>query len=128
MKNFNVGVMEEGGKVVFLRRIIPGGADKSYGIHVAQLAGLPRAVIHRAQEILSELENGRSEGVSGVHRVRGVGRVRSPGRKAPVEQLLLMPAKSAVEDELARLDIDSLTPLEALTKLYELKKRAEGKG
>ncbi|MBF8265711.1 MAG: DNA mismatch repair protein MutS [Dehalococcoidia bacterium] len=124
VKNFNVGVVEEGGKVVFLRKIVPGGADKSYGIHVAQLAGLPRAVIHRAQEILSDLESGRTEGVSG-HRT---GRLRGAGHKAPVEQLPLMPAKSAVEDELAGLDIDSLTPLEALTKLYELKKKAEGKG
>ncbi|MBI4288661.1 MAG: DNA mismatch repair protein MutS [Chloroflexi bacterium] len=125
VKNFNVGVVEEGGKVVFLRKIVPGGADKSYGIHVAQLAGLPRAVIHRAQEILSELESGQVRGASAVHRV---GRVERVGRKAPVEQLPLLPARSQVEDELARLDIDSLTPLEALTRLYELKKKAEGKG
>jgi DNA mismatch repair protein MutS len=56
-KNFNVAVTEEGGKVVLLHKIVPGGADKSYGIHVAQIAGLPKSVIQRAQEVLSELES-----------------------------------------------------------------------
>ena len=57
VKNFNVAVTEERGKVVFLRKVIPGGADKSYGIHVAQLAGLPRSVLHRAEEVLTQLES-----------------------------------------------------------------------
>jgi DNA mismatch repair protein MutS len=114
VKNYNVAVAEEGGKVVFLRKIVPGGADKSYGIHVAQLAGLPRSVINRAQEVLAELE-GRARVTQDKRR-----------RKTPAQQLSLLPASSMLEEELAKLDIDSLTPLEAINKLYELKKKAEG--
>jgi len=113
VKNFNVAVAEEGGKVVFLRKIVPGGADKSYGIHVAQLAGLPRSVVHRAQEVLAELEDGRGQR----------GRVRR-GRREPV-QLPLFAPPSPILDELSKLDIDSMTPLEALNKLYELKQKAK---
>lgn len=70
VKNFNVAVVEEEGKVIFLRKIIPGGADRSYGIHVAQLAGLPRSVVHRAQEVLAELESdGRQRGTGKGPRV-----------------------------------------------------------
>jgi DNA mismatch repair protein MutS len=114
VKNFNVAVAEEGGKVVFLRKIIPGGADKSYGIHVAQLAGLPRSVIHRAQEVLVELESDR-------------GRKGVPEKmhKPQPQQLPLFSPPSPILDELSKLDIDSMTPLEALTKLYELKQKAK---
>jgi DNA mismatch repair protein MutS len=108
-RNFNVAVAEEGGKVVFLRRVIPGGADKSYGIHVAELAGLPRAITSRAREILKELEKGKEK----------------PLRRARPEQLPLLAPKSEVEEELKKLDIDGLSPLEAITRLYELKKKAE---
>ncbi|HJW88569.1 MAG TPA: DNA mismatch repair protein MutS, partial [Dehalococcoidia bacterium] len=106
-RNFNVAVSEEGGKVVFLRRVIPGGADKSYGIHVAELAGLPRAITSRAREILKELEMEKPK----------------PRRQRP-EQLPLLAPKSEVEEELKNLDIDGLSPLEAITRLYELKKKA----
>ena len=114
VKNFNVAVAEEGGKVVFLRKIIPGGADKSYGIHVAQLAGLPRSVIHRAQEVLVELESDR-------------GRKGVPERmhKPQPQQLPLFSPPSPILDQLLELDIDSMTPLEALNKLYELKQKAK---
>ena len=115
VRNYNVAVSEEGGRVVFLHRIVPGGADKSYGIHVAQLAGLPRAVTQRAQEVLSELEDGRRPEKTGP----------SPRKKAPPSmQLSLFAEKSPLLEELAALDVDGLTPLEAITKLYELKKRA----
>jgi len=114
VKNFNVAVAEEGGKVVFLRKIIPGGADKSYGIHVAQLAGLPRSVIHRAQEVLVELESDRGQ--------RGAPK---RGRRPQPQQLALFSPPSPILDELSELDIDSMTPLEALTKLYELKQKAK---
>jgi len=107
-RNFNVAVSEEGGKVVFLRRVIPGGADKSYGIHVAELAGLPRAVTSRAREVLKELE-----------------REKPKSRRQRPEQLPLLAPKSEVEDELKKLDIDGLSPLEAITRLYELKKKAQ---
>lgn len=115
VRNFSVAVTEEGGMVVFLHRIVPGGADKSYGIHVAQLAGLPRAVTQRAQEILVELENG--------HASLGIGPATPAKTPLPV-QLSLFPEKSALAKDLAALDVDALTPLDAITKLYELKRQA----
>jgi len=114
VKNFNVAVAEEKGRVIFLRRILPGGADKSYGIHVAQLAGLPRAVVHRAEEVLSGLEDKR--------------RSDDKVRKAASPQLPLFAGdvlSSELNDELSKLEPDSMTPLDALNKLYELKKKAE---
>ena len=114
VKNYNVAVKEEKGEVIFLRKIVPGGVDKSYGIHVGKLAGLPKSVVHRAQEILDELE--------------GDGKKVKPSVKShpqPIAQIPLFPEKSPVLAELAKLEIDSLTPLEALTKLYELQKKAK---
>ena len=117
VKNFNFAVAEEDGKVAFLRKILPGGADRSYGIHVAQLAGLPRSVIRRANEVLAELEGERQD--------KGKPKVRK-GRVVPPQQLPLLSESSPLSEELAALDLDSLTPLEALNKLYELKKKAKG--
>jgi DNA mismatch repair protein MutS len=117
VKNYNVAVTEEEGQVVFLHRILPGGADRSYGIHVAQLAGMPRPVIQRAQEVLSELEEG------------GDRRDRAARRRTPREaaiQLSFLGANHALLEELASLDLDGLTPLQAMTKLYELREKARG--
>jgi len=108
VRNYNVAVSEEGGQVVFLHRIVPGGADRSYGIHVAELAGLPRPVINRAQEILAQLE-------------ADAGQVRS--ERAPIRQLALFPRDNPLLDELESLDVASLTPLEALNKLFEWQRR-----
>jgi DNA mismatch repair protein MutS len=105
-------VAEERGNVVFLRRILPGGADRSYGIHVAQLAGLPKVVVHRAQEILHELEQAS----------------RAPGsarRTIEVRQLPLFAVGNPLAEELRELDVSSMTPLEAINKLYELQKQAQ---
>jgi len=102
VRNYNVAVSEEGGKVVFLHKIIPGGADKSYGIHVAELAGLPRAVIHRAQEILMNLQADAAR-----------------GRPAAPSQLTLFPDQNPLLEELERLQLEALSPLEALNLLYE---------
>ena len=113
VKNFNVAVAGEGDKVIFLHKVIPGGTDRSYGIHVAQLAGLPRSVINRAQEVLAELESRASK------------ESKIPRRKA--QQLSLFPKDSLLANEIARLDIDSMSPLEAITKLYELKRMAKEK-
>jgi DNA mismatch repair protein MutS len=113
VRNYNVAVAEEKDRVVFLRRIIPGGADRSYGIHVAQLAGLPKPVVHRAEEILEELEQ----------------EARAPGstrRTIEVRQLPLFSANSPALEELQRLDVSAMTPLEAISKLYELQKAAKG--
>jgi DNA mismatch repair protein MutS len=118
-KNFNVAVTEEGGEVIFLRKIIPGGVDKSYGIHVAKLAGLPKSVIHRAQEVLSDLEgsNGRAPVRKAVK--------ANLDKIASQAQIPLFGQKPALLVELAKLDIDSLTPLEALNKLYELQQKSK---
>ncbi len=116
VKNFNVAVAEERGEVIFLRKIVPGGVDKSYGIHVAQLAGLPKSVVHRAYEVLEDLEGDR--GKESAH----IPKSRHPPQPTP--QLSFFGQKSPVLEELSKLDINSLTPLEALTRLYELQKKA----
>ena len=115
--NYNVAVSEDEGSVVFLRRIVPGGADKSYGVHVASLAGLPGSVISRAWEVLRELEDGARSGVN-----PRAGRRSSRG-PAP-EQLPLLGTTPRVVGELLELDLATITPLEALNKLYELQERA----
>jgi len=107
VRNYNVSVAEEGGKVVFLHRIVPGGADRSYGIHVAQLAGMPRPTIARAEEILKELE-------------QGVGR-HEPGESP--RQLQLFSEADPLRKELEGMDLSSMTPLEALGKLFEWQKK-----
>ncbi len=120
VKNFNLAVTEERGKVVFLRKVIPGGADKSYGIYVAQLAGLPKSVLHRAQEVLGELESNRHGKPPKTQRSR-----RGQLPQAPPQQLPFFGQRPAVLDELLKLDLDSLTPLEAINKLYELQQKAK---
>ncbi|MFC1860443.1 DNA mismatch repair protein MutS [Chloroflexota bacterium] len=116
VKNFNIAVAEERGEVIFLYKIVLGGVDKSYGIHVANLAGLPKSVVRRAQEVLDELEGDS----------RQVGRlVKKRRKKEPASQLSFFGQKPHVLEELENLDIDSLTPLEALTRLYELQKKAK---
>jgi DNA mismatch repair protein MutS len=109
IRNYNVAVSEEGGEVVFLHKIVPGGADRSYGIHVAQLAGLPRPVINRAQEILADLESNSGK--------------EKPQDHEASRQLRFFPETNPMLDSLRELDINSLTPLEALNKLYEWQKR-----
>ena len=118
VRNFNVAVAEEAGNVIFLHRIVPGGVDKSYGIHVAKLAGLPKPVIHRADEVLEELEaNGAPDSLT---------RTKKQRKMEPVPQLSFFGQKPEFIEELEKLDINVLTPLEALNKLYELQKKARG--
>jgi len=109
VRNYNVAVSEADGKVVFLHKIIPGGADKSYGIHVAQLAGLPAPVIARANEIMAELE--RTSG-------RGVKIDPNAAR-----QVALFPETSPLLNELQQIDVNALSPIEALNKLFEWQKQ-----
>jgi DNA mismatch repair protein MutS len=115
VRNYNVAVAEEHGQVVFLHRILPGGADRSYGVHVAQLAGLPRPVTVRAREILDELESQRDA----KPRTR---------RTEASAQLQLLNADDGLKRELAELDVDGMTPLQAITKLYELVELARKAG
>ncbi len=109
LKNYSVAVKERGNEVVFLRRIIPGGADKSYGIHVAQLAGLPKNLLARAQELLAEY----SEGICAT-----------PVQDNAVQNGQSSLFASALSSELLKLDVTTLTPLEALNKIFELQQEA----
>ena len=116
-RNYNVAVRETGDTVVFLHRLEPGGTDRSYGIHVAQLAGLPDGVVRRAREILGTLE--------GEHRmVPGAPpeALRDPGQLALFTE---PPAPDPMVEELRLIDVNALTPLEALNRLAEFKRRAE---
>ncbi len=118
-RNQSVAVFDEEGEVVFLHRIVRGGADKSYGVHVAQLAGLPRPLIERARELLREHESGGGQ--------RGRGRRALPGAPPQRELSLFGGAQEggeALAEALRRIDIDNLTPLQALEKLAELRKQA----
>ncbi len=114
VRNYNVVVDEEKGQVRLLHRIAPGGADKSYGIHVAKIAGLPRAVVNRAQAVLDRLESS----ARGQEQVAGAART-------PIEgQLSFLGGDGGLLDEISKLEIDSLTPLEAIAVLYGLRERA----
>jgi DNA mismatch repair protein MutS len=117
-KNYNVAVSEDAGDVLFLRKIVPGGVDKSYGIHVAKLAGLPKPVIQRAQAVLADLEGSRAQ------TKKSFGKAAAP--KSPDIQISLFGVKPEVMLELEKLDINALSPLEALNKLYELQQKAKG--
>ena len=119
VRNFSVAVTEEAGDVVFLHRIIPGGADRSYGVHVAQLAGLPPAVVSRAWEVLKELETTGAAGQVSKNAARKGSRSSS----AALQMALFQPERPLL-DEVLGLDIANLTPLEAINKLYELQQRA----
>lgn len=109
LKNYNVAVSDHDGTVVFLHKIIPGAADRSYGIHVGQIAGLPKPVINRANEILNRLE---SEG-------------NSPAkvREEPLIQMALFPETNPIVDALANVDVNAISPIEAINLLYEWKSR-----
>jgi DNA mismatch repair protein MutS len=107
LRNYRVEVSEEGGRVTFLHRIVPGGADRSYGIHVADIAGLPAQVTQRAREVLAELERERPLG--------------SAKPDAGDQLALPMSIPHALMRELDALDIESLSPLEALNRLARLK-------
>lgn len=109
VRNYNVAVSEADGQVVFLHQIIPGGADRSYGIHVGQLAGLPLPVVQRASEILRQLEASSGKAVHVYpHAAR---------------QLALFPETNPLLDELEGLDVNALSPIEALNKLFEWQRK-----
>ena len=117
--NYNVAVDDSGDDVVFLRRILPGRADRSYGVHVAQMAGLPRGVVRRAGEILLDLE---ASGAAGPSTLLD----QTPGRKQKdAMQVGLFALDHPVVESLRALDVDALSPLDALNRLYELRQLAE---
>lgn len=118
VRNWNVSVKEWDDQVVFLHRIVPGGADKSYGIHVARLAGIPRGVNERAKEILGQLE------VNHLNRY-GQSKIAPPPKKSGAIQLTLFQwQENEIVDELKSLDLTNLTPLAALQLLESMQRRA----
>jgi DNA mismatch repair protein MutS len=119
-RNYNVAVRESGDTVVFLHRLEPGGTDRSYGIHVGQLAGLPHQVVGRAREILATLEGEHRMVPGAPEGPRDPGQLPLFGESQPPDPVV---------EELKSLDVNTLTPLEALNRLADFKRRAgERKG
>ena len=124
IKNYHITVKETGGKVIFLRKLAPGGSEHSFGIHVARLAGMPKSVLNRAEQVLASLENQNSrENISKP--LHGLAESRS-GYQYSLFQLD-DPVLSSIRDEIKNVDINNLTPIEALNKLNEIKKIITGK-
>ena len=110
VKNYNIAVKKRGDQMIFLRKIVPGATDDSYGIEVAKLAGIPNAVINRAREILAELESGKGEVV--VHKTA-----------EPEDQISMLDLRGQdICDALEKITLETLTPIEAMNELYRLKK------
>lgn len=126
IKNFNVSVKELNGKVIFLRKLERGGSEHSFGIHVAKLAGMPKSIVKRADEILGQLEteNRQQGGISGKT-------ISESASQAGGMQLSFFqlddPILCQVRDEILNLDVNNLTPLEALNKLNDIKRIVKGK-
>ncbi len=110
VKNYNIAAVKRGDDITFLRRIIPGAADESYGVEVAKLAGLPDSVIERAKKILAELESGQPK------------QKRKPKKQEETPQLTFIPEETAVEKRLKSIDINTVTPMESMNILFELVK------
>ncbi len=126
IKNYNVSVKEVGDKVIFLRKLVAGGSEHSFGIHVAEIAGMPKSIVKRAKTILKQLEaDGASVGSAGGSTVKHIGDNRE-GMQLSFFQLD-DPVLSQIRDEILGLDINNLTPVEALNKLNEIKKIIGGK-
>ena len=115
-ENYNVSVAERGDDIVFLHKVVSGGADQSYGVHVAQLAGMPRPVVERARELLAQLESDSSD-----FTLKKSKQADKPAQLSFFEA----PKENPAIELLKSLQVDNLSPLEALTKLYELQRLAE---
>ncbi len=112
VKNYSVAVKERGKDIIFLRRIVPGGTDRSYGVHVARLAGLPKKVLERSEELLKEYDNDN-------------GRMQQPAAAAaPQDNMMGSLFGSSIANELLKLDVMSMTPIEAMSALYKLQDEA----
>jgi DNA mismatch repair protein MutS len=131
IRNYNVSVREANGKVIFMRKLVRGGSEHSFGIHVAKLAGMPSSIVQRANQILKDLELGAKNQELGAQSHEKIG-----GGKASVSapsgmQLSFFqlddPVLEQIRDEVKNIDINNLTPLEALNKLSEIKKLVGGK-
>jgi DNA mismatch repair protein MutS len=117
IKNYNVSIKEVGNKVIFMRKLVPGGSAHSFGIHVAKMAGMPKEVLQRADQILLKLEKNHS------------GDLKAEAKALAAEADMQLsffqlddPVLMQIKDEIENIDIDTLTPVEALMKLNEIKK------
>ena len=117
VKNFNIAVKKRGDDITFLRRIVRGGADDSFGIEVAKLAGVPNSVVNRAKQVLRELESGRP--------VTPKGSGRKPREEETAQLSLVPPQESEVLQRLRQMDVNTLTPIECMNTLFELSKLAQ---
>ena len=125
IKNYNVSVKEIDNKVIFLRKLERGGSEHSFGIHVAKMAGMPKSIVKRANDILKQLEtDNRQQGISSKPMVE-VGETRG-GMQLSFFQLD-DPVLCQIRDEILNLDVNNLTPLDALNKLNDIKRIVKGK-
>ena len=125
IKNFNVSVRELDGKVIFLRKLMPGGSEHSFGIHVAKLAGMPKSIVKRSEQILEKLEASNNRGELKAAPTTEIADSRE-GLQLNFFQLD-DPVLSQVRDEILGIDVNNLTPLEALNKLNDIKRIVKGK-
>jgi DNA mismatch repair protein MutS len=123
VKNFHVSIQENKGNIIFLRKLVPGGSEHSFGIHVAKLAGMPAKVVNRANEILKTLEASRTQGSGGTS--ESIKRVTEENMQLSFFQLD-DPVLENIREELTKIDINTLTPIEALMKLNAIKKMIGG--
>ncbi len=125
IKNFNVSVREKDGKVIFLRKLLPGGSEHSFGIHVAKLAGMPKSIVKRSEQILKKLEAGNNRG-----ELKGAPTAEIADSREGLQLNFFQlddPVLSQVRDEILGIDVNNLTPLEALNKLNDIKRIVKGK-
>ena len=131
IRNYNVSVREANGKVIFMRKLVRGGSEHSFGIHVAKLAGMPSSIIQRANQILKDLEHGARNQEQGVKSQDTIGSGKASVSAPSGMQLSFFqlddPVLEQIRDEVKNLDINNLTPLEALNKLSDIKKLVGGK-
>ena len=128
IKNYNVAVREDSGRVIFLRKLQRGGSEHSFGIHVAKLAGMPKSIVKRADEILKQLETENRH--AGGGKVSGKKIVESPSQAGGMQLSFYQlddPVLSQIRDEILTLDVNNLTPIEALNKLNDIKRILKGK-
>ena len=127
IKNYNVSVKEVNGKVLFMRKLVRGGSEHSFGIHVAEIAGMPQSIVKRAEEVLKQLEDENSNvGVARRADTSNIAASKCEGVQLSFFQLD-DPVLSQVRDEILGIDINNLTPMDAINKLHDIKTILTGK-